>query len=95
MKTVCEFIDVKVYAKGKMIVVTTERGTWVFSYDKKVIFKDRHGQVYIDPRYYNFSPTTLKHVKAYLGEGEAQIKAAVERGQYEFAQIESPYKWVS
>jgi hypothetical protein len=88
MKTVTVGIDVTSFNKGKMFVVKTAGGELLISYDKKVAYRNKSGKVYVDPRYYAYSATTLHHVGAFLGGGQKQIEDAIKNGEYEAAYLE-------
>jgi len=86
MKTLKINYNVKIYNKGKSAIVTSPEGTMVYSYNKKVAFRDPQGKIYLDPKF-DYSTTTLRHVGAFLCEGESQTRARIAIGDYEVAQL--------
>jgi hypothetical protein len=47
-----------------------------------IIAKKQDGNVYLDQRYFQYSATTVKHLRAFLGHGIADTRAKAKSGEY-------------
>lgn len=44
-------------------------------------------EVILDPRYYDYSATTMKYLKIFLGHGIAETRRRLDREEYSFSNL--------
>ena len=62
------------------------------SYDKTIATNYHYGQdreITIDPDYYDYSATTMKYLKKFLGHGIAETRANIKSGIYKTRSLNS------
>lgn len=74
--------DKKRIGQQQAWIVKTEKGEYLQSYQSKIVFIDKQGQVYIDDTFWNYSVTTARHRRNYLNEGRAETEQKMLSGEY-------------
>lgn len=68
---------------NNQIIVTQDNGTRTFnSYGVNVGQIDSNGTVTLDPKYYDYSNTTRKHLSKFLGHKTDVTRQRVANGEY-------------
>jgi hypothetical protein len=57
------------------------------SYDSLIVLKKAEGGITLDEKYWNYSVTTNKYRRQFLGEGIEETRRKIESGIYELADL--------
>ena len=72
---------------ANQFVVNTPEGAYFQSFRSMIAFKSHDGQVFLDPTYWDYSPTTGKYRNQFLGEPIADTRKKIESGEYAFMDL--------
>lgn len=68
-------------------LIEDDKGTYLQSYTSVIAFKGNDGGVVLDQKFWNWSPTTVKHRNLFLGETSQETKKKVESGEYKLINL--------
>ena len=72
---------------ANQFTIITSDGEYFQSYDSVIAFKDNEGNVTLDDYTWDYSRTTSKYRRQFLGEGIADTRAKIESGEYKLANL--------
>ena len=72
---------------ANQFIIITSDGEYFQSYDSVIAFKDNEGNVTLDDYTWDYSRTTSKYRRQFLGEGIADTRAKIESGEYKLANL--------
>ena len=75
------------YPARDQIVICTDKGRYLKSYDSIVAFIPTEGRRQVGTLY-NYSQTTARYVRDFLGMGIPQIRSAIAKEEIELTEIE-------
>lgn len=87
---ITQLINAQGNAVKNQFVVTTTETTSFQSYSNTIAIVDnKTGVVTLDPQYWAYSQTTLKHLKNFLGikDSKAKIEKDIEKGLYKLESL--------
>jgi hypothetical protein len=67
--------------------IRTEKGVYLQSYNSLVIFKTNGGQIYLDKGTWDYSQTTARYRRQFLGEAKAETVVKIKSGEYKIAYL--------
>lgn len=71
---------IETYAKNQVVIQSGDNVTFQ-SYDSVIATKDTNGIVHLS-EHYDYSRTTMKYLKMFLGHGIAETRKLIESGKY-------------
>ena len=72
-------------APNQFIIETA--GTTYFQSYASVIAKKENGKVTLDPKYWDYSVTTLRYLKQFLGTNKKETQSRIDSGEYSLASL--------
>ena len=72
---------------ANQFTIITSDGEYFQSYNSVIAFKDNEGNVTLDDYTWDYSRTTSKYRRQFLGEGIADTRAKIESGEYKLANL--------
>ena len=72
---------------ANQFTIITNDGEYFQSYNSVIAFKDNEGNVTLDDYTWDYSRTTSKYRRQFLGEGIADTRAKIESGEYKLANL--------
>ena len=67
---------------ANQFVIRTKQGVYFQSYDSLIVFINNKRQVFLDTCYWNYSNTTSRYRKEFLGEDTKTTKDKINKGKY-------------
>lgn len=85
---ITNLINNKGNAVKNQFVITEDNRETFQSYESKIAIIE-NGQVTLDPYYWDYSVTTLRHLKNFLGisDSKADIQKKIDSGEYKTADL--------
>tara|TARA_R110000796_G_scaffold158000_1_gene274732 strand:- start:193 stop:468 length:276 start_codon:yes stop_codon:yes gene_type:complete len=73
---------------ANQFIIETARGRYFQSYKSIIAFKNKNtGKVTLDKIYWDYSVTTMKYLKKFLGGNAADTRAKIKSGMYSLANL--------
>jgi hypothetical protein len=74
---------------ANQFVIWTDNGRYFQSYRSVIAFKSNEGKIALDPKYWDYSATTLKYLKLFLHttDSKKEIEKKIHDGIYELADL--------
>lgn len=72
---------------ANQFIIRHDAVTYFQSYDVIVARRSALGDVTLDPRYWDYSVTTLRYLSQFLGMGKRDIQARINSGEYSLEEL--------
>ena len=72
---------------ANQFIVEDNGDVYFQSYQSIIVLITRVGNTYIDPEYWDYSPTTGKYRNLFLNETKKETEAKLKSGEYEFRDL--------
>jgi hypothetical protein len=72
------------YSSEKSQIISTDEGSFLFSYGTLIAGKAIDGKVYLNEKYWDYSIITGKHRNEFLGEDITETRKKIKSGEYQF-----------
>ncbi len=81
---ITQIINNRGNAVANQFVITDSKGQTFQSYESIIAKMNNVGTVTLDPKYWAYSVTTLRHLKTFLGTtaSKKEIQARIDSGEY-------------
>ncbi len=67
--------------------IYTDKGVYFQSYRSIIAFKPHNGKTQLDEYYWDFSNTTAKYRREFLGEGVDETRQKIKEGEYKLVNL--------
>ena len=67
--------------------VNHQGAEWLVSYESNIVYTNKNGKVFLDPKYYDYSRTTAKYRNQYLGMTSKQVQENIDLGIFKFKNL--------
>ena len=67
--------------------IYTDTGVYFQSYRSIIAFKPHNGKTQLDEYYWDFSNTTAKYRREFLGEGVDETRRRIKEGEYKLVNL--------
>ena len=67
--------------------IYTDKGVYFQSYRSIIAFKPYNGKTQLDEYYWDFSNTTAKYRREFLGEGIDETRQKIKEGEYKLVNL--------
>ena len=67
--------------------IYTDKGVYFQSYRSIIAFKPYNGKTQLDEYYWDFSNTTAKYRREFLGEGVDETRQKIKEGEYKLTNL--------
>lgn len=67
--------------------IYTDKGVYFQSYRSIIAFKPYNGKTQLDEYYWDFSNTTAKYRREFLGEGVDETRHKIKEGEYKLVNL--------
>lgn len=67
--------------------IYTDKGVYFQSYRSIIAFKSYNGKTQLDEYYWDFSNTTAKYRRQFLGEGVDETRQKIKEGEYKLVNL--------
>ena len=68
-------------------LIQSEEGDYFQSYNSMIVFRDNSGNVFLDEKYWKYSPTTSMYRSIFLGEDTKTTERKIKTGEYQLVNL--------